>query len=355
MPSPQTPRTAKSTVSSEFGYYPFGMMQEGRQFVGGMGYRWGFGSQEADNEVSGRGNSYTAEFWQYDSRLGRRWDVDPVVKADRSPYSTLGNNPATLIDPNGLTDIYNVKGRWIGTDGIDNGQRKMATSKSTAKKVKKLSKGGFNVSLNYRSEEYKTLVQIPSTEVLTKIKLSWDNTNTDNSNNSVEHGFAVGKDDNGKDITSAIYKEEDNEDAVDLIPAMNEILAKGDLTYTVHTHTVKFEVSSNGFLSSSYYPSRQDIDAVTKMSNAAIDGYEPYGFQEIAIGPSWFGSNNNGKMSYTNKPYISFYDSRSQNVKDANKEDSRKDAMEPNVSLPLNRYLRAANRANAHVVKSKCK
>jgi hypothetical protein len=39
MPSPLTPRTTKTTVSGGFGYYPFGMMQEGRQFVGGMGYR----------------------------------------------------------------------------------------------------------------------------------------------------------------------------------------------------------------------------------------------------------------------------------------------------------------------------
>jgi hypothetical protein len=106
MPTTQTPRTARTTVSGGLGYYPFGMMQEGRQFVGGMGYRWGFGSQEADNEVSGRGNSYTAEFWQYDSRLGRRWNVDPVFKHYTSNYSVLGNNPLMLIDHNGADTSF---------------------------------------------------------------------------------------------------------------------------------------------------------------------------------------------------------------------------------------------------------
>jgi len=40
-------------------------------------YSYGFQAQEWDDEVSGSGKSYTAEFWQYDSRLGRRWNLDP--------------------------------------------------------------------------------------------------------------------------------------------------------------------------------------------------------------------------------------------------------------------------------------
>ena len=34
------------------------------------GYRYFFNGQEADNEVFGEVANYTAEFWQYDSRLG---------------------------------------------------------------------------------------------------------------------------------------------------------------------------------------------------------------------------------------------------------------------------------------------
>jgi hypothetical protein len=42
-------------------------------------YPFGFNGQEKDNEVYGEGNSYTAECWQYDPRLGRRWNLHPVV------------------------------------------------------------------------------------------------------------------------------------------------------------------------------------------------------------------------------------------------------------------------------------
>ena len=64
-------------------------------------YRFGFNGQEKVNEIAGEGNHYTAEHWEYDSRIGRRWNVDPVEKHYESPYACCGNNPTWLIDPNG--------------------------------------------------------------------------------------------------------------------------------------------------------------------------------------------------------------------------------------------------------------
>ncbi len=64
-------------------------------------YRFGFNGQEKDNEIAGIGNSMTATFWQYDTRLGRRWNVDPVVKTFESSYATFGGNPILHVDPNG--------------------------------------------------------------------------------------------------------------------------------------------------------------------------------------------------------------------------------------------------------------
>ena len=55
-------------------YYAFGSEMEGRTYSEAT-YRYGFGGQEKDDEVSGSGNSYTAAFWQYDARLGRSWSV----------------------------------------------------------------------------------------------------------------------------------------------------------------------------------------------------------------------------------------------------------------------------------------
>ena len=81
-------------------YYPYGMLMPNRNGSVSV-YRYGFQGQEMDDEVSGKGNSYTAEFWQYDSRLGRRWNIDPVVKPHESPYAAFANNPIWFIDPSG--------------------------------------------------------------------------------------------------------------------------------------------------------------------------------------------------------------------------------------------------------------
>jgi len=66
-------------------------------------YRFGFNGQEKDDEIFNvTGSSYTAEFWQYDSRLGRRWNIDPVVKPWESSYAAFRNNPIWYADPSGL-------------------------------------------------------------------------------------------------------------------------------------------------------------------------------------------------------------------------------------------------------------
>ncbi|MCC6818998.1 MAG: hypothetical protein IT245_08920 [Bacteroidia bacterium] len=82
-------------------YYAFGAPMPGKGYVRTESYRYGFNGQEKDDEVSGEGNSNTAEFWQYESRLGRRFNVDPVFKVFLGSYSCFRNNPIYLIDPNG--------------------------------------------------------------------------------------------------------------------------------------------------------------------------------------------------------------------------------------------------------------
>lgn len=75
---------------------------------------------EKDDEISGDGNSYTAEFWQYDPRLGRRWNVDPVVKHQESPYATFANNPIWLVDPLGNdTNKVNSDGSQVVVQDLE--------------------------------------------------------------------------------------------------------------------------------------------------------------------------------------------------------------------------------------------
>jgi hypothetical protein len=54
-----------------------------------------------EDEISGEGNHNTALFWEYDTRLGRRWNLDPVPQIAISDYAVNRNNPIYYNDPNG--------------------------------------------------------------------------------------------------------------------------------------------------------------------------------------------------------------------------------------------------------------
>jgi RHS repeat-associated protein len=69
----------------------------------GKGYRFGFNGQERSDDIKGFGNSYTAQFWEYDSRIGRRWNLDPKPVTGISEYSAFSNNPILYSDPLGDT------------------------------------------------------------------------------------------------------------------------------------------------------------------------------------------------------------------------------------------------------------
>ncbi len=80
-------------------YCPGGMLMPGRSY-NTPDYSYGFNGQEKVDEINGKvGSHYTAEFWEYDALLGRRWNTDPVVKPWESPYATFSNNPILFADP----------------------------------------------------------------------------------------------------------------------------------------------------------------------------------------------------------------------------------------------------------------
>jgi hypothetical protein len=68
-------------------------------------YNYGHGGQLTDDEITGNRSHYSAEYWEYDSRLGRRWNVDPVVYSWQSSYVVFNNNPVVYNDPKGLKGI----------------------------------------------------------------------------------------------------------------------------------------------------------------------------------------------------------------------------------------------------------
>jgi len=106
-------------------YYPFGMTMPGRKYQQGSStYRYGFNGQEKSDEIKGEGNSYTAEFWEYDPRIGRRWNLDPKPNLAISPYAAYENNPIRFSDVYGdsiiIGNIYekNKNGTYKNPNNI---------------------------------------------------------------------------------------------------------------------------------------------------------------------------------------------------------------------------------------------
>jgi len=90
-----------AVITSAQDYYPFGSLEPDRTFSSDN-YRFGFNGQEMDNEISGQtGTHTTAMFWEYDSRLGRRWNLDPKPQVSMSDYACFANNPIWFTDPLG--------------------------------------------------------------------------------------------------------------------------------------------------------------------------------------------------------------------------------------------------------------
>jgi RHS repeat-associated protein len=116
-------------MQSASDYSPFGVLLDGRSMQK-MGYRYGFGGMENDDEVKGEGKSSTTEYRQLDTRLGRWLSIDPLTKSFSylSPFNAFNNNPIRLGDITGMAPDDFVK-RKDGSIYWD----KKAISKKTTK------------------------------------------------------------------------------------------------------------------------------------------------------------------------------------------------------------------------------
>lgn len=95
--------------------------------------------QEKDDEIVGSGNMYTAEYWEYDARLGRRWNRDPVDKPWMSPYHAFSNKPIMNVDPNGATDTDFINSKTGEATHVEDGTNKVVTvNDADFNKVKEL-------------------------------------------------------------------------------------------------------------------------------------------------------------------------------------------------------------------------
>jgi hypothetical protein len=94
-------------VVSATDYYPFGLEMVGRTYIS-HAYSFSFNTQMKSPEIL-PGHT-TAMYWEYDARIGRRWELDPKTFIGWSGYVCLGDSPI------GFNDILGDK--WKNTADV---------------------------------------------------------------------------------------------------------------------------------------------------------------------------------------------------------------------------------------------
>jgi len=110
----------QSDIISSTDFAVFGSPLSARGFSSSK-YNFGFGGQQKDDNISGKGNHNTALFWEYDTRLGRRWNLDQKPHPAVSYYASFTNNPIWNIDLLGDTtwNFNSKNGEFLGWTDLD--------------------------------------------------------------------------------------------------------------------------------------------------------------------------------------------------------------------------------------------
>ena len=106
-------------------YYPYGMVQIGRNGTTSDKYRYGFQGQEDDPEVKGEGNSTNYKYRMHDPRIGRFFCTDPLEASypHNSPYAFSENRVIDGIELEGLevvplNEIWDLRQNNVTASGV---------------------------------------------------------------------------------------------------------------------------------------------------------------------------------------------------------------------------------------------
>jgi hypothetical protein len=169
-------------------YSPFGVGLYGRSWSGE--YRYGFQGQEKDSDVSE--SNFAAEFWQYSSNLAWRYDPDPVVKPNESPYSTFSRSPIYLVDPTGADTTVYVVYSTVQPMGFNSTEPKLSKSelddvKNEMQKIFELNGMDVNVKI-VTAQELKNIELDLTDAVVTIRHWDWDFTESEGNSKVLPNG-----------------------------------------------------------------------------------------------------------------------------------------------------------------------
>lgn len=97
----------RGRILEETHYYPFGLAMTG---ISSQSLNFGKENKSKFNGIEQNTsfdlNMYDALYRNLDPQIGRFWQIDPKLVDEASPYSAMGNNPISMVDPLGDTTYY---------------------------------------------------------------------------------------------------------------------------------------------------------------------------------------------------------------------------------------------------------
>ena len=164
----------------------------------------------------------------YDPFTARWTTRDPLAGKyhSLSPYNYCAGNPVNLVDPMGamMGDYYNLQGKRIGTDGLDDNKNYFVLNQKEQQIVKKNDK----INIPTPQGELSSSVPVPSDNVVNTMEECFNLTEQTGN----EHGFRIGMDGT---VTSIV--EGTAEDISNWEQPMAELRGKKEYAaYDVHTH-----------------------------------------------------------------------------------------------------------------------
>jgi RHS repeat-associated protein len=212
-----------------------------RQVLSGemVAYKYKYNGKEWQDELELNFYDYGAR--NYDPAIGRWMNIDPLAEKSRrwSSYTYCYNNPLVFVDYDGMyatppTDLFNIDGKKIGTDGVNNGDKMVVTDKAEANQIAN-TKGNIDLSTVKSGEVLPSDAAL--SESLNVLERTVNNGGKKEESSLVMNDGTIVQ---GKQGTEAEYGKDEIAGAS--LPNVPTGKTDADVEVSIHSHPTKAEV-----------------------------------------------------------------------------------------------------------------